>query len=1539
MKNQNDFQPFLFSFFLRLKKEAGIELDTEQYEAFLACWLETKTNDKSKIFHICEALWLSRKEFKPRFTKLFEEQFALFQKYSAPEHINLTNQTEKEDEPESPPADAEIAPFPAGGDEEKKDDEAEDDDKNPPRNPTNPGIPLQGVPLPEPIVDTSEWSELSLSIQDTSRNGHSLKADKRSSYSKSTFTLLPEKALPFTTRKVTQMWRKVPTYFIDKPTAKLDAPALIQQLVTDGVIHKPEYKTEKTENQQIVWLTDHDGSMNPFRAWEASLLQAITNNPGNRPIKDHATNFDRYYFHDCPIVNSDTNNFRLFSDTSHTKLVDWSKELNKHKWNKHTQVIIFSDAGAAHKKLDFGLIRQMHELCKIIRQTTSRILWINPVRKTDDSSAQYISYFVTMIYPDDASIKRFTSGLPPLGYVNEKVYIFGFNDLKSYDDWEMTLLPGYESLSSLNQAQIEGFCQVCPTDAHWWMLCHAAFPVALTTDLLQQIWWNFQADETGKTYPIPLHTVDELLHSPIVREIGRDLYEISLPVREVLLRYLRGKDNVNGASSILWGPVREWRLAAFMGLYLKERRNHVPTGALAAAEKINYQKQTLTSSELTEEINSLLTTSQTSTNPAQRLEALSQIEYLLSTIPSESNAEKGAHNFDSIQALKKLVDSINLAKKGSPNAVESFKEAQSRIGVNPSQQGYKVKLPREVQEVLLRNTTRDLINHESSIVPVVLSYFLSGSEDNLTYSYVVQEYNTLLLVWDEHNLDSNNYFKVDHRARRSPQLNDIREDISLFGDRTVLLHFTGFIPENTFFTNDSYSDGLADILVDLPNLKLVFFDGGIADHIVSRLVERGIKVVIESRSGALNKEGFDFARHFYRKLTATGNTIQESFQYALAKLQLTRTNSTGLDSDLDESMWKLSANPRYETLLHDPDWHVITKEQEKPKHLEVPKLYCVLVGISNYDKARKISASLHTDLELVEKHLLSLADFEVHLTKLTDHEATKDKIVRTFRNTLGQAHSEDTVLFWFSGHDAMEEADTIWGEADGLLDCLVCYDGGTNKPADYLITHKEIHLLLNELYSATRAHIVTIYDCKYQGDGKLKNDVPDSSLNTNRSSAFPMRDWNDFIFSDSVSRTDIINKRSGYLSETGTYFQISASERTKPVTEVTKGGGFIKSFVKALGDQKETISYALLINRIQQYMRGRHNGQSPRLFIAGNNKDSKQIGFLNKPTPKTRRPQETIFNPDLGWLLNLGVLHGVNKHSKITLTDPLAANDTYFARPKEQEIYADYTVLDVQGIHAETAYQADVRNLSTGKLKLFLENHDATIEECDDLLAALTDTSNIEFVDSDCNYKFHIRCAKVYITSPSDKYRPLIVPMPYNTKEDVQKLKETFQQIARWHYVKNLKDGLQVRQSLISTELFELNSDGSKSAIDISNRLARPVFRKNETKCELNLVVKITNISEQDLYVAALYLSNLFGITPRLTPMQPQLLLSGESMVLSYQQNHFIRLESIGLEQIYNFASINESIKFIVSDQLFETNGFSIDNLENLEKLENPVTR
>jgi hypothetical protein len=99
--------------------------------------------------------------------------------------------------------------------------------------------------------------------------------------------------------------------------------------------------------------------------------------------------------------------------------------------------------------------------------------------------------------------------------------------------------------------------------AHLFLAYHAAFPLALTPDLLYRLWANFQRDDQGVPLAIPWVAVADVLLSGLCNEVGYELYQMHPRIRSTLLDELKSHPR--------FGPRRITALSQFLREYVRRQ--------------------------------------------------------------------------------------------------------------------------------------------------------------------------------------------------------------------------------------------------------------------------------------------------------------------------------------------------------------------------------------------------------------------------------------------------------------------------------------------------------------------------------------------------------------------------------------------------------------------------------------------------------------------------------------------------------------------------------------------------------------------------------------------------------------------------------------------------------------------------------------------------------------------------------------------------------------------------------------------------------
>ncbi|WP_421800006.1 COR domain-containing protein [Haliscomenobacter sp.] len=261
------------------------------------------------------------------------------------------------------------------------------------------------------------------------------------------------------------------------------------------------------------------------------------------------------------------------------------------------------------------------------------------------------------------------------------------------------------NLDTIPRLYWASFRQAYPGDEHLHLACHAAFPIALTTDLLYKIWLNFRKTTTTEDPLELLSTVSDLLHSDLFREVGRDMYEMQADIRELLISTLQ--------TSEAFGEARVFELARFLRDYLQYNPEKIPTLAFKEAQSWLVASY-LEPEKAAKLILDLL--QQEEENP----DAGIKIDYFLSWAKERNklNQVSGSAG-DALLTAEQMVLGIRQYKAGDlEGALERLKpflglltEGEEKIG-----KGFKTKIPTEVWNALQLDVPKANKGRDSELV-------------------------------------------------------------------------------------------------------------------------------------------------------------------------------------------------------------------------------------------------------------------------------------------------------------------------------------------------------------------------------------------------------------------------------------------------------------------------------------------------------------------------------------------------------------------------------------------------------------------------------------------------------------------------------------------------------------------------------------------------------------------------------------------------------------------------------------------------------
>lgn len=539
------------------------------------------------------------------------------------------------------------------------------------------------------------------------------------------------------------------------------------------------------------------------------------------------------------------------------------------------------------------------------------------------------------------------------------------------------------------------------------------------------------------------------------------------------------------------------------------------------------------------------------------------------------------------------------------------------------------------------------------------------------------------------------------------------------------------------------------------------------------------------------------------------------------------------------------------------------------------RLYALLVAINNYEPPVTPLRGCVNDLHKVAAYLDAEAkDFEIHIRKLIDHEATKDNIVKAFSSHFHPATSNDVVLFYFSGHGTQEDAGEIFwpAEHDRRFESLVCYDGYTRSGGSAKVTllaDKELRYLIGKL-ADKGAHIVTIFDCCHSG-GNTKNgffaregEVLERRMicQDKPSHAFPARAWKDFIFSESISFDDVKKSPIDQFLPEGKHIQLAACQSDESAFEVGGAGMFTKNLLEVLARSSGCITYYDLQARIQNYMRYQFK-QTPKAYVVGENESSLFRGFLNKQGESKPQYGNVSFNQSNGWVIDLGAMHGLSSDSMVTILD---GNKDRQYSAKVSDVYATHAILQPDSnsdLDQNLSYKGQSTDYFFITLRIFIAVRDALIKE--DLEKKLTASSAFKIGEAreQADYCIEQKQAEIFISRPEKIGVPIIQPVDHSHENSTVIVRNYLEHLSQFEFVKQLQNPNAFLFNKFPVEIFfyQKNALQVEEPIQVRGGEIVPAFTKQEgNKPGGSIRIKLKNMSDQKLYCALLYLTFNFEV-------------------------------------------------------------------------------
>ena len=199
---------------------------------------------------------------------------------------------------------------------------------------------------------------------------------------------------PISRRSMVYNWRYLRRLVPDGILDVLDINATIERATHQGFYLSPVYRRRESNHARLLLLLDQNGSMTPFHRFSRDLVETAVCESSLQPEKVNV-----FYFHNVP-GNS------VYQDLYLTEPIAVQKVLAS--CDRHTSIIIVSDAGAARGYRELRRIRTTTSFLFKLKRYSSWIAWLNPMPEERwlGSSAEIIANLIPMYEMDNNGLSN-----------------------------------------------------------------------------------------------------------------------------------------------------------------------------------------------------------------------------------------------------------------------------------------------------------------------------------------------------------------------------------------------------------------------------------------------------------------------------------------------------------------------------------------------------------------------------------------------------------------------------------------------------------------------------------------------------------------------------------------------------------------------------------------------------------------------------------------------------------------------------------------------------------------------------------------------------------------------------------------------------------------------------------------------------------------------------------------------------------------------------------------------------------------------------
>jgi hypothetical protein len=603
----------------------------------------------------------------------------------------------------------------------------------------------------------------------------------------------------------------------------------------------------------------------------------------------------------------------------------------------------------------------------------------------------------------------------------------------------------------------------------------------------------------------------------------------------------------------------------------------------------------------------------------------------------------------------------------------------------------------------------------------------------------------------------------------------------------------------------------------------------------------------------------------------------------------------------------------------------------------MPNLYALVVGIDNYPPNIRSLQGCVNDAGAFRRVLLERYNVPPdQVLSLLDGDATRDAVIRGFREHLSKAKAGDIAVFFYAGHGSQEPTGSLFLaiEPDGRNETIVCYD--SRKAGGYDLVDKDVATLIQEV-AASGARLTLVLDSCHSGSADRGLDDVDTGIPAgvrrlpDRKDSQPesmyLRRPAEIIAlqrnMDAASTTPGTSQALGFVQgAAGAHVLFAACSDSQNANEYPQGNAFHGAFtyclLQVLQDGKP-LGNEELYTRTRDLLRPLYPMQLPHLVVVGEDelRASQFLGLTPSPRGNFFMTwcEQGTWKMDGGRLHNLGARDAVALYPANTSTDDLADRAKALttatltaAGPSESTI----TIADASRLDAEQQYKAVVTSRA-GRIGILLDGDAAALAVLRSALASSV------YVQEGTSPRFVVHAgADGYRIEIPDAKRS--VPGPFDaTPDGVQRTVTALEHMTQWT--------MRVELSNESSKIAVGDVDLAVSYYDVKNKFHGQFVPPLDT---LNLQYKgdqapsfrmrVTNRSAGPLYFALLACNGDWGIVTNF--------LAQECTTLETTEEFFARDGNpVTMTLKPGATETHDHIVLVISPDWFDASGFGLPNL------------